>query len=108
MAFSLSIPLSQASEPLKLTVNIGEMLFILGANGTGKSSLMQAFASASQGKTRRISGTDRLGFVRGHPSSQATSVPITSRISCILTDRIMHGGWTIMRSNALRWLSTTS
>jgi ABC-type lipoprotein export system ATPase subunit len=38
--FDLTIPRS-TGEPLNLTVNVGENLFILGANGTGKSSLMQ-------------------------------------------------------------------
>ncbi len=50
-----------------LTVNVGEMLFILGANGTGKSSLMQAFASASQQKTRRITAHRQTWFRSGSP-----------------------------------------
>lgn len=40
MVLNLVIPLS-VGEPLTLTINLGEHLFILGANGTGKSSLMQ-------------------------------------------------------------------
>jgi ABC-type cobalamin/Fe3+-siderophores transport system ATPase subunit len=45
------------------------MLFILGANGTGKSSLMQSFASASKEKTRRITAHLKHGFDRDRPSS---------------------------------------
>lgn len=67
MAFSLSIPLGKPNDNLKLTVNVGEMLFILGANGTGKSSLMQAFASASGDKTRRITAHRQTWFRSGSP-----------------------------------------
>src|SRR5947207_14964224 len=67
MAFSLSIPLGKPNGPLKLTINVGEMIFILGANGTGKSSLMQAFASASGVKTRRITAHRQTWFRSGSP-----------------------------------------
>ena len=50
-----------------MTVNVGEMLFILGANGTGKSSLMQAFSSASRGNTRRITAHRQTWFRSGSP-----------------------------------------
>ena len=67
MSFSLSIPTSKPNGPLTLTVEDGEMLFILGANGTGKSSLMQAFASASKEKTRRITAHRQTWFRPGSP-----------------------------------------
>jgi hypothetical protein len=67
MAFSLSIPLGKPNELLNLTVDVGELLFILGANGTGKSSLMQAFGSASQSKTRRITAHRQTWFRSGSP-----------------------------------------
>jgi ABC-type cobalamin/Fe3+-siderophores transport system ATPase subunit len=67
MSFSLSIPIGKSNEPLKLAVNVGEMLFILGANGTGKSSLMQTFASASREKTRRIAAHRQTWFRSGSP-----------------------------------------
>src|SRR5580698_10198760 len=67
MAFSLSIPLGKPNGPLSLAVNVGELLFILGANGTGKSSLMQAFASASGDKTRRITAHRQTWFRSGSP-----------------------------------------
>ena len=40
MFFDLNIPRT-TGEPLNLTINVGQNLFIMGANGTGKSSLMQ-------------------------------------------------------------------
>lgn len=67
MAFSLSIPTGKPPGPLTLSVNVGEMVFILGANGTGKSSLMQAFASASHDKTRRITAHRQTWFRSGSP-----------------------------------------
>ena len=67
MPFSLSIPTGMPSGPLTLSVNVGEMVFILGANGTGKSSLMQAFASASHDKTRRITAHRQTWFRSGSP-----------------------------------------
>ncbi|MDB5293552.1 MAG: hypothetical protein JWL69_4793 [Phycisphaerales bacterium] len=67
MSFTLSVPTSKPNEPLKLSVNVGEMLFILGANGTGKSSLMQAFATASSEKTRRITAHRQTWFRSGSP-----------------------------------------
>lgn len=66
MTFSLSIPTGKPTGDLALTVNAGQMLFILGANGTGKSSLMQAFASANN-KTRRITAHRQTWFRSGSP-----------------------------------------
>lgn len=67
MTFSLSIPTGKPTGALALTINAGQMLFILGANGTGKSSLMQAFASASNDKTRRITAHRQTWFTSGSP-----------------------------------------
>jgi ABC-type Mn2+/Zn2+ transport system ATPase subunit len=54
VSFNLEIPRS-VGEPLNLTVNIGDHVFILGANGTGKSSLMQRLYIPHQTSARRIS-----------------------------------------------------
>ncbi|HET6251725.1 MAG TPA: AAA family ATPase [Tepidisphaeraceae bacterium] len=70
MPFSLSIPTGKPTGPLALTIGAGQMLFILGANGTGKSSLMQAFASATSAdkeKTRRITAHRQTWFRSGSP-----------------------------------------
>jgi ABC-type branched-subunit amino acid transport system ATPase component len=64
MLFSLPIPTGKSNAPLNLGVNVGEMLFILGANGTGKSSLMQAFASRIPGKPVELPLTDRRGLTQ--------------------------------------------
>ena len=66
MSFNLSIP-TTSKVPLELTVDAGEMLFILGANGTGKSSLMQAFASANSDKARRVTAHRQIWFRSGSP-----------------------------------------
>jgi ABC-type cobalamin/Fe3+-siderophores transport system ATPase subunit len=67
MTFSLSIPIVKPPGTLSLSVNLGEMIFILGANGTGKSSLMQAFAVANNEKTRRITAHRQTWFSSGSP-----------------------------------------
>ena len=54
MTFDLRFPAQNADVPT-LQLEAGEMLFVLGANGTGKSSLMFHFAQNNVGKTRRIS-----------------------------------------------------
>jgi ABC-type lipoprotein export system ATPase subunit len=57
----LIIPRS-AGEPFNLNINMGETLFILGANGTGKSSLMQRLYSPHQANARRISAHRQTWF----------------------------------------------
>lgn len=54
MPFVFSIPTAVPSEPLEVSLKAGEMLFVLGANGTGKSSLLQHFNAASDPPARRI------------------------------------------------------
>ena len=54
MPFNLNFPsLDPDLEPLQL--DTGQMLFVLGANGTGKSSLMYHFNRQNQGQTRKVS-----------------------------------------------------
>jgi ABC-type cobalamin/Fe3+-siderophores transport system ATPase subunit len=67
MAFSITIPCAKSSDYLTVTVDVGEMLFILGANGTGKSSLMQAFFLSNRGKARWITGHRQTWFRSGSP-----------------------------------------
>ena len=53
MTFNLNIPLREDKElPLQLTP--GQMLFVLGANGTGKSSLMLHFTRNNPTKSRKM------------------------------------------------------
>ena len=53
MPFDLSIP-TQEGQRLSLSLQEGELLFVLGANGTGKSSLMFHIAQSNLGRARKI------------------------------------------------------
>jgi ABC-type lipoprotein export system ATPase subunit len=59
--FNFTIPHSRG-ESLNLVINLGEALFILGANGTGKSSLMQHLYNPHHTKARRISAHRQTWF----------------------------------------------
>ena len=54
MSFDLTFP-SPNADPQQLRLDAGEMLFVLGANGTGKSSLMFHFSNQHRGRARKIS-----------------------------------------------------
>lgn len=51
--FNLSYPQSSGQNK-QLTIKSGEILFMVGPNGTGKSSLMHVFAAQNTGRVRRI------------------------------------------------------
>lgn len=53
MPFNLSFP-SQNRAVENIQLDAGEMIFVLGANGTGKSSLMHRFARQNQSAVRKI------------------------------------------------------
>jgi ABC-type lipoprotein export system ATPase subunit len=61
MSFNWIIPRS-TGESLNLAINLGEALFILGANGTGKSSLMQHLYNPHCAKAIRISAHRQTWF----------------------------------------------
>jgi ABC-type lipoprotein export system ATPase subunit len=63
MCFDLNIPRT-TGELLNLTINVGQNLFIMGANGTGKSSLMQHLYMFhySHNNVRRISAHRQTWF----------------------------------------------
>ena len=54
MTFKLNFP-TQNAEVQQLQLEAGEMLFVLGANGTGKSALMFLFNQQNRGRARKIS-----------------------------------------------------
>ena len=61
MSFELTIP--HAGGPSQtVLVNNGQSLFVLGANGTGKSSLMHRFYTAHHQSARRISAHRQTWF----------------------------------------------
>jgi ABC-type lipoprotein export system ATPase subunit len=59
--FNLTIPLTTGNS-LDLTLGLGDSVFILGANGTGKSALMHRFYSAYADNARRLSAHRRTWF----------------------------------------------
>jgi ABC-type cobalamin/Fe3+-siderophores transport system ATPase subunit len=61
MPFHLEVPLT-VEGPLNFSVDAGQTVFVLGANGTGKSSLMQRFFSFHAGSARRISAHRQTWF----------------------------------------------
>jgi ABC-type lipoprotein export system ATPase subunit len=61
MAFNLTVPRPSGGS-LDLVVGLGEILFVLGANGTGKSGLMYHFYRTHQGNSRRISAHRQSWF----------------------------------------------
>ncbi len=54
MPFSLNIPRTAATG-LEILLDVGQSLYLLGANGTGKSSLMHRFYVAHAAQARRLS-----------------------------------------------------
>jgi ABC-type lipoprotein export system ATPase subunit len=59
--YNLNVPQS-SGELLDFNVNLGGRLFVLGANGAGKSSLMHRFYSAHHQNARRISAHRQTWF----------------------------------------------
>ena len=56
-----------SDEPIQLTVNNGDQLFIVGANGSGKSSLMQRLTvDAGDKKIKRITAHRQTWFDSGN------------------------------------------
>ena len=74
MSFNFTIP-EASGTPLTVTLDIGQCIFILGANGTGKSSLMYQLYCAHQTKAQRISAHRQTWF----SSSSVTLSPEQKR-----------------------------
>lgn len=54
MSFAIEVP-RRGKDPINHSIQIGEVLFVLGPNGTGKSNLMQRIYSKHKENARRIS-----------------------------------------------------
>lgn len=67
MAINLSIPQENA-EALDIELSSGDILFILGANGTGKSSLMYYFNSLQPSRTQWLSAHRQTWLESGEVS----------------------------------------
>ncbi len=74
MAFSLSIPQTVGDE-LSIEIEHGECLYVLGANGSGKSSLMHHFYKLNRDISNRISAHRQTWF-----ASDAISITPHQRI----------------------------
>lgn len=59
--FALKFPSIQY-EKEDININSGELVFLVGANGVGKSTLMQRFAAQHNGKVRRITAHRQVWF----------------------------------------------
>lgn len=61
MSFEFSVPIL-SERALNFTVDVGQVLYVLGANGTGKSSLLQSFYAQHRQNGRRISAHRQTWF----------------------------------------------
>lgn len=61
MSFKLDLPII-SGEPLPITVEVGQCLFVLGSNGSGKSSLMHRYYANYQQQSKRISAHRQTWF----------------------------------------------
>jgi ABC-type Mn2+/Zn2+ transport system ATPase subunit len=61
MTFATTIP-TPAGPSLSVQIDVGQALFLVGANGAGKSSLMHLFYGAHHAKSRRISAHRQTWF----------------------------------------------
>lgn len=61
MSFNLQIP-RVIGTALELKLAAGEVYFLLGANGTGKSSLLHRFYTANHSSARRITAHRQTWF----------------------------------------------
>lgn len=61
MAFDFSVPVN-FGQALNFSVEAGQVLYVLGANGTGKSSLLQQFYTQHRQNGRRISAHRQTWF----------------------------------------------
>lgn len=59
--FPLNYP-GPDSQQVQLKISSGEFLFLVGANGTGKSSLMHVFSNQNRGHVRRITAHRQVWF----------------------------------------------
>lgn len=60
-AFTMTVPLTSGGN-FTHTLSVGQILFLLGANGTGKSSLVGKFAAANYPNAKRISAHRQTWF----------------------------------------------
>ncbi|MCK5602565.1 ATP-binding cassette domain-containing protein [Candidatus Pacearchaeota archaeon] len=59
--FKLNYPVPD-NQQVELTIESGQIIFIVGANGTGKSTLMHKFATQNKNRVRRITAHRQVWF----------------------------------------------
>src|ERR1700682_1579033 len=62
MVFNFTVPLLNAAAPINFDLAVGQSVFVLGGNGTEKSSLLQRFDSEHGAASRRISAHRTMWF----------------------------------------------
>lgn len=91
LPFELQVPRT-GGDPLPLSISPGDVLFVLGANGTGKSGLVHRFFSAHYNEARRISAHRQAWFA----TSALTLSPEQKRqteIGILSSDRSPQSRW---------------
>ncbi len=78
MTFDLKFP-TDADEEHSLNLKAGEFLFVLGANGTGKSSLMARFAGANQGRVKVVSAIRQMWMNSDFPEIPPSQKIVTEQ-----------------------------
>jgi ABC-type Mn2+/Zn2+ transport system ATPase subunit len=91
MPFNLDVPLT-VDGPLNLSVDVGQTLFILGANGTGKSSLIQRFFTFHAGSALRLSAHRQTWFASNTIDLSAQQKRQTEQ-GILATDTNPHSRW---------------
>jgi ABC-type cobalamin/Fe3+-siderophores transport system ATPase subunit len=67
MPIDIVVP-RQSGAPLQIAVDMGQIVFVLGANGTGKSSLMHRFYTTYSSAARRITAHRQTWFASSSSS----------------------------------------
>ncbi|RYG98480.1 MAG: ATP-binding protein [Alphaproteobacteria bacterium] len=62
MPFEFDIPTTDRDNPKRVNIDAGQVLFVLGANGSGKSSLLHALASKTREKGRWVPSHRQSSF----------------------------------------------
>ena len=88
MTFNLNFPLVNGQQH-QLSLEPGEILFVLGANGSGKSSLMFHFNAHNVGKTRKISA-HRQTWMQSDSLDLTPSGKVSTEKNILQEDRNVH------------------
>lgn len=85
MEFNLNFP-TQNSQNSQLQIEVGETLFVLGVNGSGKSSLMHRFANQNPGRVRKITA-HRQTWIKSDTLDMTPSAKVQTEQDIIYLDQ---------------------